>query len=122
MCSPYPCVNDVVSPGTTITLRVSYHLPITTFRDLALTIHLQAPLFDATQLALWGNISSGEPPSVGSAHWGAGDSTGLVPVITTDSVTNYVVVSYGTHVDHSLPSTQIDFLMTFTITDAVYKV
>jgi hypothetical protein len=59
---------------------------------------------------------------VGVVYWGADDTTGLVPNITAVSSSNYITVTYGTHANHSIPSTTIELLMTFSITLAVYKV
>lgn len=85
-------------------------------------IYLQSPLLNASQIVAWQNTSSEVPPSVGLVNWGTSDTTKLVPSISYNLVNNYITFDYGTHADHSIPSTYVELLMTFTIGFDVYKV
>ena len=111
-----------VSPGDTITYRITYTLPTSDFESLSLTDYLPLPVFTSTEVTTFGSCPSGIP-AAGTSCYGETDTyhslpntpTPITPTLTTSAGSNSVIWTYGDYdAPNNLPS-KIDLLFTVTV-------
>lgn len=108
-----------VSPGDTVTYRVTYTLPTSDFEDLELSDYLPLPVFTAGEVSTFSNTVCGVP-GAGTSCLGPSDSyhslTGAVsPTLSTTAAGNNVTWNYGDYDHVSNPSSMIDLVFTMTV-------
>ena len=121
-CSPQPCTNIRVKPEDTITYRIHYTLPISDVENLHFHDYLPLPVFDATEInVLFDTTVSAAAPAAGNAKFGPADTfhvySGITPTISTDSVSNSLLFTYGNFHDPRNDSTVVDILFTVTVSN-----
>ena len=118
---PLPATT-LVSVGDTITYRIRYTLPNSSFENLKLTDYLPLPLFDVDDP---GTVITGfenaAVPTAGKWAYGPLDTfhtltspTAPIPSVANDSAANGVIFNYGTFDDTLNRSSEIDILFTVT--------
>ena len=76
------------------------------------------PIFDATTVATFDDVTGGTAPLAGHAQFGPSDTyrslSGIVPTMTSSSTSNSLNFTYGTYHDPGQDPTVIDLLYTVT--------
>ncbi len=111
-----------VSPGDTVTYRLTYTLPTSDFEDLVFTDYLPLPVFHATEVTPPFNNTTCGVPAAGSSCLGPADTyhllTGAItPTLTTNASDNWVRWTYGDYDAPNNPSSTIDLLFTVTVSN-----
>ena len=108
-----------ISPGDTVTYRVTYTLPTSDFEDLELSDYLPLPVFTAGEVSTFSNTVCGVP-GAGTSCLGPTDSYhslpgAVTPILSTTVAGNNVIWTYGDYDHISNPSSMIDLLFTVTV-------
>lgn len=113
-----------ISPGDTVTYRLRYVLPSGDVENFILRDFLPLPIFDVDTTGAvtdFDNVVSAAAPAAGRAKLGPDDTftslSGLEPTVTTDSVANSLVFTYGTYSDTTNSATVVDILFTVTVSN-----
>jgi uncharacterized repeat protein (TIGR01451 family)/fimbrial isopeptide formation D2 family protein len=125
VCSP-SCGR--LTAGQTVTYRLVYQLPRSSFDSFTLQDFLPLPVFDVTSGTFPSAITvfdgaSGSTPAAGHAAYGATDTFHLLPAAPTPSLsvtpaTNSVTFTYAAYVAAPLyPSSVVDLLFSVTVTN-----
>lgn len=121
---PLPATT-LVSVGDTITYRIRYTLPNSSFENLKLTDYLPLPLFDVddagTEINAFDNVPIGDAPAAGKWTYGPLDTFHSLkspdapsPTVSKDSAANRVAFDFGTFDDTQNRASEIDILFTVT--------
>ena len=111
-----------MSPGDTVTYRVTYTLPTSDFEALVLEDYLPLPVFSATTMTTFTPSVCGVPAS-GVSCYGPTDTyhalpntpAPVIPTLSTSLGSNSVTWTYGDYdADNNQPS-RIDLLFTVTV-------
>ena len=111
-----------ISPGDTVTYRVTYTLPTSDFEALVVSDYLPLPVFNATEVTSFIASVCGVPAS-GTSCYGPDDTyhslpntpPPVTPVLSTSAGSNTVIWSYGNYdADNNQPS-KVDLLFTVTV-------
>ena len=117
--------STLVTAGDTITYRITYTLPNSSFENLKLTDYLPLPLFDVdddgTKITGFDNTASGTP-AAGTWKFGPSDTfhslvspaPTLPPAVTMNSAANSITFDFGTFDDTQNRPSTIDLLFTVT--------
>ncbi len=110
-----------ISPGDTVTYRISYALATSDFENLVVTDFLPLPVFEASEVTTLDSTVDGTVPPAGTVKYGPGDTfhaySGLDPALATDALTNTVILNFGNFDSTGDTATVIDLLFTVTVTD-----
>ena len=94
-------------------------MPNSNIRDLILDDYLPLPIFDATSVTSFQAVVSATAPPAGSAQFGPDDTfyalSGLVPTLTSDSVSNRVKFEWPQYINSSNATSMVDILFTVTV-------
>ena len=117
----------LVAVGDTITYRIRYTLPNSSFENLKLTDYLPLPLFDVddpdTEITGFDAAKSGTGNAPAAGKWTYGDLDTFhtltspdapSPTVSNDAAANGVVFNYGTFDDTQNRPSEIDILFTVT--------
>ncbi|MCS6843285.1 MAG: isopeptide-forming domain-containing fimbrial protein [Caldilineales bacterium] len=122
-CSPQPCSNVQVTSGDTVTFRLRYTHPTSSFENFSITDFLPLPVFNATQVTSFSNAICGVP-AAGAACLGPADTYHTLtspvpppPTMTTSAANNSVAFTYGNYDNPADPSSVVDLLFTVTVQD-----
>ncbi len=120
-CSPQPCSNVQVTPGDTVTYRLRYTHPTSSFENFSITDFLPLPVFNATQVTSFSNSICGVP-AAGAACLGPTDTYhtlagAVTPTMTTTAANNTVAFTYGNYDNPTNPTSVVDLLFTVTVQD-----
>ncbi len=120
----------IIRPGDTVTYRIRYSMPTNDVEDLALTDYLPMPVFDATEVTTFDDVSNSTAPAAGHAKFGPDDTfhniyqrvdgagnTYDYPALTTSYQGNTVKFFYGDFDDNDTSERTIDLLFTVTVKD-----
>ncbi len=118
-CSPQPCTNVRVKPGDTVTYRIYYTLPTSDVEYLHFHDYLPLPIFYASEVTTFNDVIDATVPSAGHAKFGPSDTfraySGIVPIISGDTVSNSILFTYGDYDDTRNQSKIVDILFTVTV-------
>jgi len=114
-----------VSPGYSVTYRLTYDLPTSNFEDLSFVDYLPLPIFSATTITAFDPITGTAAPPVGWAKFGPAETfynsnipgSQIVPTITTNAAANSVTFDYGDYDDPSDAISTVDILFTVEVSD-----
>ncbi len=114
--------NPHISPGDNITYRLQYVLPLGRAESLALTDYLPLPVFDATQVSTFDNVTNGTAPAPGHAQFGPASQyttifpgAGFVPTLSSAAATNTVSLTFPSElIATPAIDTNVDVLFTVT--------
>lgn len=111
-----------VSPGDTVTYRISYELASSDFENLKFIDNLPLPIFSATEITTFDSVfdPSGAAPAAGHYKLGPNDTYhsrpgAHTPTLTTNATDNSVAFDYGTFNDPTNQASTIDLLFTVTV-------
>lgn len=118
-CSPQPCSNVQVTPGDTVTYRLRYTHPTSSFENFSLTDFLPLPVFNAVEVTGFSNTVCGVP-GAGAACLGPADtyhtlSGAVTPALSTNAANNTVKFTYGSYDNPANPTSVVDLLFTVTV-------
>jgi LPXTG-site transpeptidase (sortase) family protein len=117
-----------VSPGDTVTFRLTYPLPTSDFEDLVLTDFLPLPVFHATEVTPVSpelfNYTICGVPAAGLTCLGPADTYHLIgpppplhPDVSNDSAANSVIFTYDDYDQLGATASTIDLLFTVTVSN-----
>ncbi|MCL4207221.1 MAG: isopeptide-forming domain-containing fimbrial protein [Pirellulaceae bacterium] len=111
-----------VTPGDTLTYRLTVTLPLSRFENGRLVDYPPLPIFDATTvMAPFDATVSATAPPTGTAKFGPSDTffalSGIVPTITTNGTANSIEFGYGDYSASPPQATTADILFTMTVSD-----
>ncbi len=115
-----------IQPGDTITFQLIYPLPSSDSDTLVINDYLPLPIFDATEITAFDDVTSGTPPAAGHAQFGAGDTFRVLfgptalPTVTADAVLNTLAFDFSSFDDPTDTTTEIEILFTVTMSDEPY--
>ncbi len=111
-----------LSPGDTVTYRLTQTFPNSRTEDFQVTDYLPLPVLAATEITVFDPTTSAVAPPAGTAKYGPGDTFHLLagaptPVVSTSAGANSVTFTYG---DYALlapgAASVADLLLTVTAT------
>ncbi|MGB3239541.1 MAG: isopeptide-forming domain-containing fimbrial protein, partial [Geitlerinemataceae cyanobacterium] len=122
--------NLTLTPGQTVTYRLTMNLPAADAENLVLTDFLPLPVFDAIEIPDGGITTySGVPPAAGTISFGPDHTLNLsalssslsAPTVdSTGGSSNTIAINFGSFDDSNSQPATIDLLFTVTATDAPF--
>ncbi len=113
-----------LAPGDDVTYRIQLSLPTSDIEDLQLEDYLPLPVLLATQVMTFDDTVNGAIPAAGQAKFGPADTfrslSGIVPLLSTDAVSNRVSFTYGDFDTPASVVSNIDLLFTVTASSAPF--
>ncbi|MBK9711649.1 MAG: DUF11 domain-containing protein [Kouleothrix sp.] len=110
-----------VTPGDTVTYRITYDLASSDFEQLQFIDNLPLPIFSAAEITPTLSAAGGIPPA-GAATYGPADTyhalsgvSPVTPTVTLDGAENSVTFDYGTFNDPTNRHSTIDLLLSLTV-------
>ena len=123
-----PADAQTLTPGQTVTYRLTMELPAADAENLVITDFLPLPVFDALEIPDGTVVSySGVPPAAGTISFGPDHdlatilpSTANPTIDSTGGSSNTLAIDFGSFDDSQNRSATIDLLLTVTATDAPF--
>jgi uncharacterized repeat protein (TIGR01451 family)/fimbrial isopeptide formation D2 family protein len=107
-----------LSPGDSITYRLTSQIPSSDFEELALEDFLPLPILLASEVTTFDNTVDATVPAAGTAKFGPADTlsgiSGAVPTMSFDTAANSLLFDFGSFDDPLNQSSTIDLLFTVT--------
>jgi len=104
-----------ITPGDTITYRLTYDLTTTDFENLSLNDFLPLPVFNAAEVTSFSNVDNDNDGIIdaGYAWFGANDSLGITPTLSSGTDNN-LTFDFGSNAssDHSPKTVEVIFTVT----------
>jgi len=108
-----------VAAGDAVTYRIQYTLPTSNIDNFVLSSFLPLPVFDATTVTSFDNVTGGSTPAIGHAQFGPADTfhalSGIVPTLASSGSANSLNFNYGTYHDPGQDQTTVDILYTVAV-------
>ncbi|MDB5387650.1 MAG: hypothetical protein JWM11_3296, partial [Planctomycetaceae bacterium] len=113
-----------ITPGDTVTYRLTATLPSSDVENFTLSDFLPLPIFNASELGAFDDVTSAAVPAAGHAKFGPSDTlrgiSGIVPAFSSDAVGNSLQFSYGDYDDPLDEASTADILFTVTVSNAPF--
>ncbi len=107
-----------IAAGDVVTYRLQYTLPTSNIDSYVVTSYAPLPVFDATTVTRFDDVTSSTAPAAGHAQFGPNDTfralSGIVPTLATDGTANDLTFTYGNYHDPNQRQTVTDILYSVT--------